>query len=115
MPINPKETSVSAEDSTVQTLTTFLVSFKVPVPVQAGCIVTIQLPDDFKLVAGNVIRIQGRGIFGKTTPLNFGLDESSRIIKITDQCETYSSANMKTEIEITQLRNPYLARTTKSF
>ena len=45
---------------------------------------TIQLPEDFELSAGDVARVQGWGIFGRRTDLNVGIDESERIIKIVD-------------------------------
>ena len=32
----------------------YKLSFKVPVPVQEGCIVTIKFPEDFDLIAGQV-------------------------------------------------------------
>jgi hypothetical protein len=68
----------------VQEFSVFYIAFKVPIPVEQGCIVTIQLPEDFTLSAGDLTRIQGWGIFGKRTDLNVGIDESSRIIKIVD-------------------------------
>ena len=45
---------------------------------------TIQLPEDFKLSAGDLSRVEGWGIFGRKIDLNVGIDESERIIKIVD-------------------------------
>ena len=109
------ESSIRADVTTVQEFSTFYLSFKVPVPVQEGCTVLIQLPDDFILRAGDLTRVQGWGIFGRKTDLSFGIDESSRIIKIVDQCAYYSGANTAAELEIEQFKNPKLVRTTKSF
>ena len=50
--INPADCKVVADDFTVQEYSTMRIEFKVPVPVQEGAIITIQLPDDFKLQAG---------------------------------------------------------------
>ena len=47
--------------------------------------------------------------------MNFGIDESARVIKIVNQCALYSAANTKTELEITQIKNPDLVKQTKSF
>ena len=80
--INPALCKVEAEDSTVQEFSTYKVSFKVPVPVEEGCIVTIKLPEDFELSAGDLERVEGWGIFGSRTALNFGVDESANVIKI---------------------------------
>ena len=68
----------------MQEFSVFYVSFKVPVPVEKGCIVTIQLPEDFDLIAGKLARVEGWGIFGRKIDLNFGIDESARYIKIVD-------------------------------
>ena len=46
-----------ADVTTVQELTTFFISFKIPLPVEEGCSVTIQLPDEFTLDAGNLARV----------------------------------------------------------
>lgn len=107
--------NVRAELTTVQELSKFYFSFKVPVPLSSGCTVKVQLPDDFELDAGNLARIQGWGIFGRKSDLNFGIDESSRIIKIVDQCAYYSSANTAAELEIEVLKNPDKVKSTKSF
>ena len=47
--------------------------------------------------------------------MNFGIDESSRILKIVDQCAYYSGANTEASLEIEVLQNPFMARTTRSF
>jgi len=114
-PMDPSSASVTAENSTVQEFSTFVVTFKVPVPVEEGCIVTIQLPDEFKLSSGNLNRVKGWGIFGGSQELNFGIDESSRVIKIVNQCARYSGADMSTGLEIHMLQNPSVVMTTKSF
>ena len=57
---------------------------------------TIELPEDFRLSAGDLSRVQGWGIFGKRTDLNVGIDEVSRVIKIVDQCARYSGPNTLT-------------------
>lgn len=75
----------------------------------------IQLPEDFKLSAGDVSRVQGWGIFGKRSDLNVGIDERNRIIEIVDQCALYSGPNSPTQIEVHLIKNPAVARTTKSF
>lgn len=75
---------VWADTTTVQEFSKFHISFKIPVPVAGGCIVTIQLPDEFKLDAGVLTRIKGSGIFGRMRDLSYGIDESSRIIKFHD-------------------------------
>jgi len=59
--------------------------------------------------------VQGWGIFGRKSDLNFGIDESSRILKIVDQCAYYSGANTEASLEIEVLQNPFMARTTRSF
>ena len=92
---------MKADDSTVQEFSVFYLSFKVPVPVEQGCIVTIKLPEDFDLIAGQVGRVEGWGIFGRKISLNFGIDESARVIKIVDQCTLYTGANTLTELQIT--------------
>ena len=55
--IDPKACSVNAEDPTVQEATAYTIAFNVPVPVEEGCIVTIQLPEDFKVSAGDTNRV----------------------------------------------------------
>lgn len=82
--IDPADCKLEASDSTVQELSLFKISFKVPIPVEQGCIVTIKLPDDFDLVAGRMERVEGWGMFGRNIDLNFGVDESERVIKIVN-------------------------------
>ena len=60
-------------------------------------------------------RIEGWGIFGRKIDLNFGIDESARVIKIVDQCTLYTGANTLTELQITKIKNPKLVKPTKSF
>lgn len=59
--------------------------------------------------------MQGWGIFGKRKDLNFGTNESSRIIKFVDQCENYSGANYPSTLEIDMLQNPNVVKNTTSF
>ena len=115
MYIDPEDCYVEAFDTTVQEFSDFTISFKVPVPVEEGCIVTIQLPEDFDLIAGELQRVQGWGIFGFPVDLNFGVDESERVIKIVDQCTKYSDAKTITALKITSIMNPSLVKQTKSF
>lgn len=95
--------SVTADDSTVQEFSVFYVAFKVPIPVEEGCIVIIQLPEDFSLSAGDLARVEGWGIFGFKRDLNVGIDEQDRTIKIVDQCQKYSPADVKTQVRFSMI------------
>jgi hypothetical protein len=55
--IDPRACSVRAEDPTVQEFSTYFIGFRVPVPVESGCIVSIQLPEDFNVSAGDTNRV----------------------------------------------------------
>lgn len=59
--------------------------------------------------------MEGWGIFGRPTVLSFGIDESSRTIKVVDQCVEYSAANLVSTLEFKMLQNPTLVKTTNSF
>ena len=62
--IDPASSVVSATDSTVQTYSDFSIPFKVPLPVAGGCIVLIEIPEDFTVNAGELNLVEGWGIFG---------------------------------------------------
>ena len=92
--IDPAYSRVYANDTTVQQYTDFFVAFKVPLPVLGGCIILIEIPDDFTVKAGDVSQVNGWGIFGGITDLIAQIDETARTIKIVDQCRPYSGANI---------------------
>ena len=110
MPIDPETCKVTADDYTVQELTDLLMQFRVSVPVQGGCILLIQIPEDFTIASGDINRVEGWGIFGSRTDLNAEIDERERTIKIVDQCLTYSGANIDSYISISQVKNPKVVR-----
>ena len=115
MPIDPETCKITADDYTVQELTDLLMPFTIPVPVQGGCILLIQIPEDFTIASGDINRVEGWGIFGSRTDLNAEIDERERTIKIVDQCLPYSGANIDSYISISQVKNPKVVRQTQSF
>jgi hypothetical protein len=78
----------------VQQYTDIAIPFKVPIPVEGGCIILIEIPEDFTVKAGDVSQVNGYGIFGGITDLIAQIDETARTIKIVDQCRPYSGANI---------------------
>jgi hypothetical protein len=112
---DPDFTKIHADDTTVQEYSIFYVLFVAPVPIEQGCIVLVQIPDDFTVVEGNISMVQGWGIFGGKRKLSAEIDANARTVKIVDQCVEYSSAGMQSTIQLSVLRNPNYVRETKTF
>ena len=63
--IDPATCAILATDSTVQEKSDFFIPFKVPLPVAEGCIVVIEIPEDFTVKTAEINIIWGDGgIFG---------------------------------------------------
>ena len=75
----------------------------------------IEIPEDFTVKSGMLRRVEGWGIFGERKDLNAEVDESSRTVKIVDQCVDYSSPNVGTTVKLTTIQNPDIVKETASF
>jgi len=113
--IDPEHCQVTAEKETVQEFSDFFIPFKVPMPVEDGCIILLYIPEDFTVDEGNLVVVKGWGIFGATKALNFEVDENARTIKIVDQCEPYSTDGLSSTIKLTKLKNPDFVKPSASF
>ena len=105
--------SVSADNSTVQELATYSVTFASPLPLSAGAIVTIVFPpSDYILDLTLLTSVQGFGIFGALTDLPFTVDNSQMSIKIEGGIQSYRQADIQGQVVISRVQNPLTTRLT---
>lgn len=84
-PATVYDTSFASKDTTiVQENAVFRLQFKVPVPLNSGCIMDITFPTDFALSGADLTTVQGFGLFGGSRTLTGSLNVGNNTYTITD-------------------------------
>ena len=91
-----------------------LLDFDMPLPLESGCKITVQLPSEFTEVYQQVSQIQVYGMFGFIRNLPFTVKALS-IIEIRDACLSYIENHIEAKIRIKSVINPNAVRDTESF
>lgn len=104
----------SLESKIVQTLTVMRVTFPSPVPLDQGCIVDIQFPASLPITVTDLSNVRGVGLFGTSRTMTTSINVNSRIVTITNGCETYVSPDFDAILEFTRVSNPLSTMPTES-
>ena len=73
--------------------------FEIPLPLETGCIISIQLPAEFTQVYQQVTVIEAYGMFGFIRELPFKVG-SGNLIEIEDACLSYTENYVEAKIKI---------------
>jgi hypothetical protein len=104
----------SGSTTVVQESTVFRLQFKIPVPLNSGCIMDITFPSDFTLNGAELTTVRGLGLFGGARTLSGSLNVGNNTYTITDGCTTYVSANIFAIIDFNSIKNPDSIKPTSS-
>ena len=66
-----------------------LLDFAMPVPLETGCLIQIQVPTEFSSLYQEIKTVQVYGMFGFIRSLPFSV-ESNNIVEIRDACSSYT-------------------------
>lgn len=111
------ETSFAAKTSStteVQEKAVFRLQFKIPVPVNSGCIIDITFPSDFSLSGADLTTVQGFGLFGGARTLTGSLNVGNNTYTITDGCTSYVSQDIIGILDFNSIQNPFSVQPTGS-
>ena len=108
--------STSATTTTVVSeLTTFRVTFSIPLPMDANWGFDITFPSDIKITS--FTEINGYGVFGAKVALlsKATIDTTNNKVSVTNAASTYTTTDFDAIIEFVQITNPLSIKTTDSF
>lgn len=91
-----------------------LLDFVMPLPLETGCKISVQIPADFTQVYQEVSKVQVYGMFGFIRSLPFTVRAPSTI-EIRDACLSYTENYIEAKIRIKHVVNPSSVRDTEPF
>lgn len=98
----------------VNTYTSYKLEVRLPMPIESGCFVDIEIPDRL-IFDEQLTDIQVYGIFGYQRSVKFSIIGAKRLIRLQDACISYREASSPAVIIISNLKNPPAAMWTGSF
>jgi len=104
----------SGSTTIVQEKAVFRLQFRVPVPLNSGCIMEVTFPSDFTLSGADLTNVRGLGLFGGARVLTGSLNVGNNTYTITDGCSTYVSQDIDAILDFTSIENPDSIKTTDS-
>lgn len=108
-------TSIASKDTTiVQEKAVLRLQFKVPVPLNSGCIMDVTFPADFPLSGTDLTTVIGFGLFGGSRTLTGSLNVGNNTYTITDGCQSYISQDLIGILDFNSIENPFSVKTTGS-
>ena len=85
-----------------------------PLPLETGCSISVQLPADFTQVYQEVSQVQVYGMFGFIRSVPYTV-RSPSTIEIRDACLSYTANYIEAKIRIKHVVNPSSVRDTGPF
>lgn len=114
-PASVYESSISSKDTTrVQEKAVLRLQFKVPVPLNSGCIIDVTFPSDYSLSGADLTTVQGFGLFGGARVLTGSLNVGNNTYTITDGCTNYVSQDLIGILDFNSIKNPFSVKPTDS-
>lgn len=114
-PTSIYDTSFASKDTTeVQEKAVFRLQFKIPVPLNSGCIMDITFPSDFTLNGADLTTVQGFGLFGGARVLTGSLNVGNNTYTISDGCDGYVSQDIIGILDFNSVENPFSIKPTGS-
>lgn len=114
-PTSIYDTSFVSKDTTeVQENAVFRLQFKIPVPLNSGCIMDITFPSDFALNGADLTTVQGFGLFGGARVLTGSLNVGNNTYTISDGCDGYVSQDIIGILDFNSIENPFSIKPTGS-
>jgi hypothetical protein len=102
------DTTFASKDTTiVQENAVFRLQFKVPVPLNTGCIMDITFPSDFIISGADLTTVQGFGLFGGSRTLTGSLNVGNNTYTISDGCDGYVAQDLVGILDFNSIENPF--------
>lgn len=91
-----------------------LLDFAMPVPLETGCLIYIQIPADFTRLYQEMTDVQVYGMFGFIRSLPFAV-QANNMVEIRDACTSYTENQLWAKVRIRSVVNPSSVRETSQF
>ena len=91
-----------------------LLDFGMPIPLETGCLIYVQLPIEFTRLYQEMSAVQVYGMFGFIKSLPFTV-KSNNLVEIRDACTSYTDHSIAAKLRIKSVVNPSSVRQTSPF
>ena len=91
-----------------------LLDFTMPIPLETGCLIYVQLPAEFSRAYQEMTAVQVYGMFGFIRSLPFTV-KSNNLVEIRDACTSYTDNSISAKLRIKSVVNPSSVRQTSPF
>lgn len=98
--------SLTVDNSVVQEYTEYILAFTIPVPLNAGCVITIQFPSEITLDS-QLTTVTGSSFFGGSRTMTGTADYNANTYTITNGCPSYEDNTFQALLYFQQIQNPF--------
>ena len=113
--ITVAEITMDQGSSVIREKSGLKIDFEMPIPLNAGCIIAVSVPSDFKGLYHLVETVRLEGMFGFIRHVPFSL-LSNNVIVIEDACLDYTDNSIaNATINVQYVQNPEVVADTQSF